>query len=130
MGHLEKSFKENPDQLGPVRYQLLTGLAGTLAEAQRRKAQQAVFIVYFFDSNALLPDKVSANQNDYRAFLALLAANTGLILPETDLTGLICGPLAVRTPTDLIPAIPFYLGKCTRNLSPLLDFLDAWALRH
>ena len=125
-----KSFKENLDQLGSVRYQLLTGLAGTLAEAQRRNAQQAVFIVHFFDSNTLLPDKVSANQNDYRDFLALLVANTDLILPETDLTGMICGPLAVRTPTDLIPEIPFYIGKCTRNLSPLLDFFDAWALRH
>lgn len=113
-----------PHAFRSLRYQLLTGLAGTLAEAKRRQAQQAVFIVHVFHSKGLDMHKVARNEHDYRNFLTVLGNQSGFTVPQGDLSRKVFGPIIAKSPTDLIPAIPFFIGKCERNIGPLLEVLD------
>ena len=58
-----------PDHhIGKLRYQLLTGVAGTLIEAKNRKADHAVFIVHEFLSKGVDLVKVSQNNEDFDNF--------------------------------------------------------------
>jgi len=118
-----RSLSDCSDSVRSLRYQLLTGVAGTLAEAKRREAKQAVFIVHIFHSKLLDPAKVARNDRDYRNFVTLLGAELGIAIPEDDLTGKVFGPINVRRQTDIIPAMPFFVGKCGRNIDPVLNVL-------
>lgn len=62
----------NDDQL-PLRYQLLTAVAGTLAEAKNQKATKAFFLVQTFVSDEIDQKKHLQNQVDLDAFISLLS---------------------------------------------------------
>ena len=59
--------------IGKLRYQLLTGIAGTLIEAKKRKADCAVFAVHEFLSQGLDLVKISQNTEDFNTFVRLLS---------------------------------------------------------
>ena len=120
-----KSLSESSDLIRSLRYQLLTGLAGTLAEAKRKQAQQAVFIVHVFYSKALSSSNVERNDQDYRTFLTILGAQAGITMPQGDLSGRVFGPMNVERQTEIIPPIPFFVGKCRRNIDPILNVLES-----
>jgi len=99
-------------------YQLLTGVAGTLAEAKRRRAKQAVFVVHVFESRRVLTSKSKiVNDHAFADFLRALGLATGENVPAGTLFHKNC----VAQPTEFIPSIPFSVGKCSRDISPLLD---------
>jgi hypothetical protein len=91
--------------LGTLRYQLLTAAAGTLVEAQRKRATAALLVIHEFggakDATAL-----SLVQVEVSAFVAAFAPH----LDPSHRTGILYGPLKVHG-GGLIPAdIPLYIG--------------------
>jgi hypothetical protein len=101
-----------------LRYQLLTALAGTLIEARRRFAEQAVLLVHEFTS-ASVPAvnyvgtkdvALARNAAAWEDFVSVLG------VPASAGAGQLVGPLHVPG-SDLIPAeLPFFLGKARVDL--------------
>jgi hypothetical protein len=110
--------------LQELPYQLLTGLAGTLAESHRRRAGQAIFIVHWFESSRLDPRKVSVNEAGYARLASTLTR--GGIDNSHGLIGELIGPFQLAQPTEYLPSLPFYIGMCKRNIDVLLNCLEAW----
>lgn len=84
---------------------MLAGLAGTLIEAGRRGAEQAVFVVHAFHSEHLNKDRLAANDAGFGRFLRALPGAEGLF-PDY---GVLHGPLGVPG-GEAVPTIPVYLG--------------------
>jgi hypothetical protein len=115
------TFEEKP-RLRDLWYQLLSGLAGTLAEAKRRGATQCVFAVHQFNSSRLNRKKLAVSEEAYRRFVEALGL-TGTSAKQLDAT--LVGPFTVHSPTDFLPSIPTFIGKCRRELDALLNTIDA-----
>ena len=61
------------DNIKPLRYQLLTAIAGTVAEAKIQKIKTAVFLVLVLKKNGCYSDeKIMANKQDYDDLLKIL----------------------------------------------------------
>jgi hypothetical protein len=87
-----------------IRYQLLTAAAGTLLEAQARKADVAVLAIHEFRTSETDEECLARNTADLEAFLTVLG-----ILPVTPMkTGKLYGPW--QSPAI---AIPLLVGKAT-----------------
>lgn len=102
----------NTSHLGDLRYQLLTGLAGTLAFALAQKAQRAVLVIHEFISDCTDDAKHESNQRELDAFVARLTSGRTRSLPP----GQLIGPVSV-------PGLPLfddppvaYVGKVVRNI--------------
>ncbi|MFO7821169.1 MAG: hypothetical protein R6V56_03810 [Lentisphaeria bacterium] len=67
----KKLFEALSPEVHEIRYQLLTGAAGTLAETIEQKADLAIFVVHEF-IGATDPDKVKVNSDDLNCFVRLL----------------------------------------------------------
>jgi len=59
----------SPEELPDIRYQLLTGIAGALAEAENQKAIRAVFIVQTLLTTSIDLKKRKSNQRDLDNFI-------------------------------------------------------------
>lgn len=106
-----KTFKEFPD-LGGLRYQLLTGVAGAIIEAGVRNAHVAVFVVHVFLSSAVDRSKVKENSRDFERFIQLLSNRPELVAEDVELIG----PIFVNG-GDFVPLnIPLYVGKISTEL--------------
>jgi hypothetical protein len=96
--------------LGDLRYQLLTGVAGTLAWARQIGASRALFAVHEFVTDRSRDDKHLQNASDLNLFLERLSDGTIRNLS----TGVLIGP--VRVPGNgQIPSLPLYIGKAVRT---------------
>jgi hypothetical protein len=108
------------DAVSELPYQLLTGIAGTLLEAQTQGATTAVLIVHEFRTNLTKDTKLEANADAMNSFLHLFySANGGpderLRVRAGDIVGpisIIDGPLA--GPLQC-PSIPLFIGKITTD---------------
>lgn len=96
-------------QLGQLRYQLLTGIAGTLALAREIAAIRAVFIVHeLVDPRETKESARRKNREDFDQFLCRLTGK-----PHTKLgRGALLGPL--RLPGA--PDVELFIGKIRRDL--------------
>lgn len=98
-----------------LRYQLLYGVAGTLAEAASWQASQAVFVVHEFLADNVSQKAVQNNSVALDGFLAILGLGP---LQE----GRLAGPIRVpgRSPSGRDPGIPadvgLFIGKATNRL--------------
>ena len=93
-------------QLGALRYQLFSAVAGTLAAARERDARQAVLVVHEFRTPLTDDAKLAANHADLARFLT-----TALGVPEPlDLT-IPVGPIAVRGGGKVPGDVPLYVAK-------------------
>jgi hypothetical protein len=90
-----------------LRYQLLTGSAGTLIDAESIKTQLAVFVVHVFLSNRLDMKKVYQNEQDFNNFIRLLSKTPQLKLEDGELFG----PIVVNGGKFVPSHIPLYIGK-------------------
>jgi hypothetical protein len=98
--------------LGDLRYQLLTGIAGTIAFAVKVQASCAIFIVHEFVTTRTDDSKHQANALDLNLFVARLTNGRLRSLPSGNLRGPFIVPGA-----DLFPVPPpLYIGKAVRNL--------------
>lgn len=84
-------------------YQLVSGVAGLILEAQRRQARLAVFVIQEFTRP--YPHVVSRERNEraLAQFITTIWHSTDTIVP-----GQLLGPL----PCPGAPELPFFIGKC------------------
>ena len=71
---------ESDNEVGNARYQLLTGVAGTLIEAKNRGAAMAVFIVHEFISKIVDNKKIERNSKDFSYFVRTLTEKSDFIM--------------------------------------------------
>jgi hypothetical protein len=103
-------WREGMAHLGDLRYQLLTGIAGTLAWARDIGATRAVFAVHEFVTDLTRDDKHAQNATDLTLFIERLS--DGVI---RDLSaGALVGPVLVPG-AERIPHMPLYIGKAVRT---------------
>ena len=96
--------------LGDLRYQLLTGIAGTLAWAREIGATRAVFAVHEFVTDRSTDDKHAQNASDLNVFLERLSDGGFRGLSA----GVLAGPFRVPG-SERIPSLPLYVGKAVRT---------------
>jgi hypothetical protein len=107
-----------------LRYQVLTALAGTLIEAKRRWAEQAVLVVHEFVSNSGRDYKgtdsarIDRNARALREFVSALPGAP----PDVKIDEL-TGPLQAPGGESVSSELPFFVGKVT------VDVGDGPALR-
>ena len=101
-----KKQQELPE-MANLRYQLLTGSAGTLIDAESIGARLAVFVVHVFLSNKLDMEKVYQNEQDFNNFIRLLSKNPQMKLEDGELFG----PIVVHGGEFVPSHIPLYVGK-------------------
>lgn len=91
-----------------IRYQLLTTLAGVLAEAKKQDAKTAIFVVQTFISTEIDIKKHAQNQVDMNKFVEYLSKGQHKIIHNGDLLHI--GKLSGND--ELIPRdVELYIGK-------------------
>ena len=71
-----------------LRYQLLTAIAGTLAEAKNQQAKKAIFLVQTFVSSNMDSKKHRQNHRDLDHFLEVISNGYHRIIHDNDLLDL------------------------------------------
>jgi hypothetical protein len=106
------SPEERTPSLGPLRYQLFTAVAGTLAFAHQSSAKLAVFIIHEFVTDCTRDEDHKANALDLNAFVSRLSDGAIRELRS----GQIVGPFPVIE-NSYWPSKPaLYIGKATKNI--------------
>ena len=95
-----------------LRYQLLTGVAGTLAYAAAEGATTAVFVVHEFVTNMTTDRKHRENAQDYWTFLRRLSGKQALDAND----GPLFGPFTVPGAPRFTRPAPLFIGKLVTNL--------------
>ncbi len=105
----EVFFKSpNSKRVRFIKYQLLTAIAGTIAEAEINKVKTAYFFVQTFLSNNMDSKKHRQNQRDLDYLIKILSNNKVGILHS----GEIVGPFNALNGSNNIPKeIDLYIGK-------------------
>ena len=98
--------------LGPLRYQLFTAVAGTLAFAHQSNAKTALFIVHEFVTDGTRDEAHRANAADLDAFVCRLSDGVVCKLPS----GEIVGPFPVAENSNWPSTPALYIGKVTKNI--------------
>lgn len=92
---------------GKLRYQLLSAVAGTLADAQRQKAKQAIFVVQTFISQNMSSVIHRQNQRDLDYFVELISDGKNKIIHDGDLLG----PFRVPGNKYIPGNVDLFIGK-------------------
>lgn len=95
-----------------LRYQLLHGVAGALAEAGRRGLKRAIFVVHEFRSSRLDIAKVHRNAADLDRFVQVLGRDD----MQTVSAGKLVGPFGVAGGGLVPTGIPVLIGKVVTHL--------------
>ena len=99
--------------VGELRYQLLTGIAGSLALAAEHHAERAVFIIHVFETGMTSARLLEGNAEDASQFVRRLSSGS---VPSLE-TGVLVGPIQVRGAALSAKPAALYIGKATRRLS-------------
>jgi hypothetical protein len=105
------------DLISKLPYQLLSGIAGTLLEAELQGAVKAIFLVHEFRTKKTANKKIQANANALNSFLRLFQSmNRGSSEDLTLEVGHIVGPISiadrpVTRPPKIPRNIPLFVGK-------------------
>ena len=103
---------ERTPSLGPLRYQLFTAVAGTLAFAHQSNAKTALFIVHEFVTDGTRDEDHKANAADLDAFVCRLSDGVVRALRS----GEIVGPFPVAENSNWPSTPALYIGKVTKNI--------------
>ena len=99
--------------LGTLRYQLLTALAGAVAFAVENQATRAVLIIHEFVTTRTNHAKYRGNSHDLNAFVArLTAGRTRSLAP-----GVLVGPITIPGRPLFLRPPAVYIGKAVRTIS-------------
>lgn len=99
-----------------LRYQLLTGVAGTLFQAARDEAASGIFIVQEFQTHLTDLKKLQLNHDDYNRFIGTLCGKPATV----DVDGQMLGPFSY--PADRFQlyvndmkqeTVRLFVGKCS-----------------
>jgi hypothetical protein len=116
----DSTLDEEP-ALAPLRYQLLSALAGTLAEARHAGAAAAVLVIHEFSTPATDPSKQRRNAADLSQFLARLGRARRAPLAGG---GWIAGPYFVPGNAHLPGDVPVYVGKLVTRVAERVSAAD------
>lgn len=101
-------FEKEDDSQLILRYQLLTAVAGTIAEAKKQNAKSAIFLVQTFISDEIDNKKHLQNQNDLDTFITLFSNSKYTEIHNNQLIG----PLKIISKTKHLPDdIDLWIGK-------------------
>ncbi len=100
------------EEIGELRYQLLTALAGTLAFAKKSEAHVAVMVIHVFRTDLTTKKKIESNNEDYCRFLNVLGNICGTQTSGTSFHG----PFRVEGSDRYTDPPPFYITKLTTEL--------------
>jgi hypothetical protein len=104
----------NPE-LADVPYQLMSALAGTLIEAEKRQASLAVLVAHVFTSTATQPELVERNRQAFAHFVERVGTVPATAVRDSELYGPFRVPGGDRT---RIPSnIPVLIGELTTALA-------------
>lgn len=103
-------WRSGMGHLGELRYQLLTGVAGTLAWAREIGAARAIFAIHEFVTDQTRDEKHAQNAADLIRFLERLS--DGVICSLAP--GVLVGPVHVPG-SEQIPDLPLFIGKAVRT---------------
>lgn len=110
----EQIFGRSIDkEIGLIRYQLITGTAGTLIEAKNQDSKYAVFIIHEFLTDKSDVFKSEANSFEIDRFVKALTKNKVTFLTDGKLIEIGCLPGGQFVPSN----IPLLIGKTTTRLS-------------
>jgi hypothetical protein len=102
--------------LAPLRYQLLSALAGTLADAREQEASHAVLLVHEFETPWTDDELHRRNAEDLDAFLGRLMPGVD---PAGDPRAWIAGPRAIAGDGTWLPAeIEVYVARLMTSTRP------------
>ena len=119
---LTKLFLDTPateitedSELGDLGYQLLTALAGTLADAKKSEATAAVFLVHEFKTSKTDDSKHAENARVFEDFVALMGADKSAARETSD--GWITPLVTVEGDGVFMPdSLPVSFAKVTTNI--------------
>ncbi len=95
------------DQLG-LMYQLLTAVAGTIAEAKKQGAKSAYFLIQTFVSDEIVYEKHLQNQMALNNFLKVFTKTENIKLERDK----VLGPFSISTNNDYLSSkIDLWIGK-------------------
>lgn len=124
----EKNQKENPNSKGllrieelrqtifgkidenqlDLRYQLLTAVAGTIAEAKKRNSKTSILLIQTFVSEEINKKKYKQNQDDLNVFINIFSNSDIKQIPENQLIG----PFQIKSDTKYLATdIKLFFGK-------------------
>ncbi len=95
-----------------LKYQLLTSVAGTIAEAKNRDCKKAVFLVQTFLSQEMDSKKHRQNQRDLDYFVEIISKGKYKIIHDGDLLHIGTLPVNSFIPDD----VELYIGKYSIKL--------------
>ena len=104
-------------------YQLLSGLAGTLLEAQVMQASKAIFLIHEFKTSLTRDINHARNSATLNRFLDLLCEANGISPPASTIKQVMLGPIYFshiprargRRVLPHLPKLPLYIGKIVTN---------------
>lgn len=99
-------------ELSHIPYQLISALAGTLIEAERRRAVLAVLAVHVFATNRTRPEILAENKRVFSGFAAFVTESD----PTEIVDGQLYGPFTVPGGGG-IPSIPALIGSVTTTVA-------------
>ncbi len=103
-----RPWKKGQSKVGDLRYQLLTAMAGTLANAHAQGAEYAVMLIHEFKTEKTDRALQEENQKDLEAFVERIA-DGAMNLVEGELAGpIVVGPGCGLYPS---PTVPLLIGK-------------------
>lgn len=104
-------FGESIDRKSLLKYQLLTAVAGTIAEAKKQGSKTAYFLVQTFVEG--VNNKHQINKDDLDSFIKYFSKSVYTNIENNH----ILGPFSVSKGTDLIPDdIELFIGKYDINI--------------
>ena len=108
-------WREGLPHLGALRYQLLTGIAGTVAWAREIGASRAIFIVHEFITHRTRDENHARNAADLKTFLSRFSDGTVTQLSAEGLAG----PIQIPGNAHMPRTVQIYIGKATRRTASL-----------
>lgn len=104
---LYSNKKDTESKIGELRYQLLTGLAGTIAEANKNNIDRAIFLIHEFITPLTTSEKRNLNQLNLNQFINRLSNGEIDRIEE----GVLYGPIEIPG-VPLFEKIPsIFIGK-------------------
>lgn len=98
--------------IGKLRYQLMTGVAGALCEAEQHGFDRTIFLVHEFVTNKTRDDRHARNANDLAEFVARLTHGMHADLKP----GQLAGPISVPGQPLVGHGPQLYVGKVVRKV--------------
>ncbi len=103
----QQGLRQNENQLD-LRYQLLTAVAGTIAEAKAQNAKTAYFLVQTFVSDEINVKKHNDNQADLNKFLSVFTKGKVVTIENNE----VLGPFNISTNNKYLSSdIDLWIGK-------------------